>query len=135
MERTIHLLIMYTMLVLAILLFHKGRKHPRSIILAIYAAVEFITNGFNSLTLSGGWEFFDKFPYSHFIYKPLYCLWVPLFYFYIKSCLNNKFEWNRKQLIHFIPFAFYLVLFLGIWIFKGNHFIWANLYHEGTFIY
>src|SRR5665647_237372 len=81
MEKTVHLLIMYTMLVLTLLLFHKGRKHPRSMMLAFYASVEVLTNGLNSLTLSGGYGFFDRFPVLHFIYKPLYCLWVPLFYF------------------------------------------------------
>lgn len=123
------------MLVLTVLLFHKGRKHQHSLILAIYALVEVITNGLVSLSIWGGNDFFDQFPYSHFIYKPLYTLWVPLFYFYIKSSFTSKFEWNKKRLVHFIPFVFFLIFFLGIWVFKGNYFIWENLYHHGSFIY
>jgi AraC-like DNA-binding protein len=134
MEKTVHLLIMYTMLVLTLLLFHKGRKHPPSLMLAIYASVEVLTNGLNSLTLSGGLGLFDQFPVLHFIYKPLYCLWVPLFYFYVRYCFSSGFKLNKKHLIHFIPFFAFLIFFLMIWILKGNHYIWENLYQPGTFL-
>jgi len=134
MEKTVHLLIMYTMLVLTLLLFHKGRKHPRSLMLAIYATVEVLTNGLNSLTLSGGYSFFDQFPVLHFIYKPLYCLWVPLFYFYVRFCFSVDFKLKKKHLIHFIPFFAFLIFFLMIWMMKGNHYIWENLYKSDTFL-
>jgi len=134
MEKTVHLLIMYTMLVLTLLLFHKGRKHPPSLMLAIYASVEVLTNGLNSLTLSAGISFFDQFPVLHFIYKPLYCLWVPLFYFYIRYCFSSDFKLNKKHLIHLIPFFAFLIFFLMIWILKGNYYIWENLYRSGTFL-
>lgn len=134
MEKTVHLLIMYTMLVLTLLLFHKGRKHPPSLMLAIYAAVEVLTNGLNSLTLSGGYSFFDQFPVLHFIYKPLYCLWVPLFYFYVRYCFSADFKLKKKNLIHFVPFFGFLIFFLMIWMLKGNHYIWENLYKHGTLL-
>ncbi|MDP3434705.1 MAG: hypothetical protein Q8T04_17330, partial [Bacteroidota bacterium] len=134
MEKTVHLLIMYTMLVLTLVLFHKGRKHPPSLMLAIYASVEVLTNGLNSLTLSGGSSFFDQFPVLHFIYKPLYCLWVPLFYFYVRYCFSSDFKLKKKHLIHFIPFFAYLIFFLMIWMVKGNHYIWENLYQTNTFL-
>lgn len=134
MEKTVHLLIMYTMLVLTLVLFHKGRKHPPSLMLAIYASVEVLTNGLNSLTLSGGNSFFDQFPVLHFIYKPLYCLWVPLFYFYVRFCFSPDFKLNKKHLIHLIPFFTFLVFFLMIWMVKGNRYIWENLYPTGTFL-
>ncbi|MDP3914085.1 MAG: helix-turn-helix domain-containing protein [Bacteroidota bacterium] len=134
MEKTVHLLIMYTMLVLTLVLFHKGRKHPPSLMLAIYASVEVLTNGLNSLTLSGGYSFFDQFPVLHFIYKPLYCLWVPLFYFYVRYSFSSDFKLNKKHLIHLIPFFAFLVFFLMIWILKGNHYIWENLYQSNTFL-
>lgn len=135
MEKTVHLLIMYTMLVLTLLLFHKGRKHPQSLMLAIYASVEVLTNGLNSLTLSGGYGFFDRFPVLHFIYKPLYCLWVPLFYFYVRFCFSADFKLKKKHLIHFIPFFAFLIFFFLIWMVKGNHYIWENLYKSDTFLY
>jgi len=134
MEKTVHLLIMYTMLVLTLLLFHKGRKHPRSLMLAIYASVEVLTNGLNSLTLSAGPSFFDRFPFSHFIYIPLYCLWVPLFYFYVRYCFSVDFKLKKKHLIHFIPFFSFFIFFILIWIVKGNHYIWENLYQSNTFL-
>lgn len=134
MEKTVHLLIMYTMLVLTLLLFHKGRKHPRSLMLAIYASVEVLTNGLNSLTLSAGADLFDRFPVTHFIYKPLYCLWVPLFYFYVCSCFSSDFKLKKKYLIHFIPFFSFLLFFLVIWITQGDRYIWENLYQPNTFL-
>ncbi len=134
MEETVHLLIMYTMLVLTLLLFHKGRKHPRSLMLAIYASVEVLTNGLNTLTLSGGSGFFDRFPVLHFIYKPLYCLWVPLFYFYVRYCFSSDFKLKKKHLVHLIPFFSFLIFFLMIWMVKGNYYIWQNLYKPYTFL-
>ena len=134
MEKTVHLLIMYTMLVLTLVLFHKGRKHPPSLMLAIYASVEVLTNGLNSLTLSGGNSFFDQFPALHFIYKPLYCLWVPLFYFYVRYCFSPGFKLHKKHLIHLIPFLAFLIFFLLIWMVKGNYYIWENLYQSNTFL-
>lgn len=135
MEKTVHLLIMYTMLVLTLLLFHKGRKHPRSLMLALYASVEVVTNGLNSLTLSAGWTFFDRFPFSHFIYKPIYCLWVPLFYFYFRSVLSADFRIAKKHWPHFLPAALFFVFFSSILIFKGNHYIWENLYRKNSFAF
>jgi AraC-like DNA-binding protein len=135
MEKIVHLLIMYTMLVLTLLLFHKGRKHPRSLMLALYASVEVITNGLNSLTLSAGWTFFDRFPFSHFIYKPIYCLWVPLFYFYFRSVLSSDFRIAKKSWPHFLPAAFFFLFFLSVLIFKGNHYIWENLYQKNSFVF
>jgi len=135
MEKTVHLLIMYTMLVLTLLLFHKGRKHPRSLMLAIYASVQVLTNGLNTLSLSAGWDFFLRFPFSHFIYKPLYCLWVPLFYFYVRFCFSSEFMLKKKHLIHIIPFFVFQILFLLIWMVKGDPYLEESLYKEGSFVF
>lgn len=135
MEKIVHLLIMYTMLVLTLLLFHKGRKHPSSLMLALYASVEVITNGLNSLTLSAGWPFFDQFPFSHYIYKPIYCLWAPLFYFYFRSFLSSDFRIRKKYWPHFIPSAFFFLFFFLIWMLKGNHYLWENLYRKSSFVF
>lgn len=135
MEKIVHLLIMYTMLVLTLLLFHKGRKHPRSLMLAFYALLEVLTNGLNSLTLSAGWEFFDSFPFSHFIYKPIYCLWVPIFYFYFRYCLSTDFRISKKHWIHFLPSVIFFIFFLSVWAIMGNHYIWENLYKQNSFVF
>jgi AraC-like DNA-binding protein len=134
MEKIVHLLITYTMLVLTLLLFHKGRKHPRSLMLALYASVEVLTNGMISLNYYAGTDFYVHFPFSHFIYKPLYCLWVPLFYLYFRHCLSSSFRFNKTHLIHFVPFVLFLVFFLSVWIGKGNAYILENLYGKNAFI-
>ncbi|MEI8114846.1 MAG: helix-turn-helix domain-containing protein [Bacteroidia bacterium] len=135
MEKAIHLLIMYTMLVLTVLLFHKGRKHQPSLMLAIYASVEVLTNGFNSLNMDAGIDFFNQFPFMHFIYKPLYLLWVPLFFFYFKTCHASDFRIGKKNWPHFLPFGFFLISFLAICLVNGNHYIWENLYKENSFVF
>lgn len=135
MAKTVHLLIMYTMLVLTLLLFHKGRKHPRSLMLALYASVEVLTNGLNSISLSADWTYFYNYPYLHYIYKPLYCLWVPLFYFYTRYCLSKGFRLNKKHVLHLVPFLLFFLFFMATWILKGNHYIWANIYIRNSFVY
>lgn len=135
MAKTVHLLIMYTMLVLTLLLFHKGRKHPRSLMLALYASVEVLTNGLNSLSLSADWTYFYNYPYLHFVYKPLYCLWVPLFYFYTRYCLSPGFRLTKKHILHLTPFLSFLLFFMSIWIFRGNRYIWENIYLKNSFVY
>jgi len=123
------------MLVLTLLLFHKGRKHPRSLVLAFYALVEVLTNGLNSLSLSADWTYFYNYPYAHFIYKPLYCLWVPLFYFYTRYCLSADFKIRKKHFLHFAPFIFFMIFFLSIWTINGSRYIWTNLYLKNSFVF
>lgn len=132
MEETIHLLIMYTMLVLSLLLFHKGRKNQRSLMLAFYALVEVLTNGIISLNLYAGYSFFQHYPFSHFIYKPLYCLWAPLFYLYFRYCFSIKFRFQKKHWLHFLPFIISAIVFLSVWILLGNNFILENLYGKNS---
>jgi len=122
------------MLVLMLLLFHKGRKHARSLILALYALIEVITNGMISLNMATSWEYFEKFPFTHFIYKPLYCLWAPFFYFYFRSCFSSDFRIRKNHWPHFVPFVGYLVFFLLIWFLNGNHYIRENLYKQNAFV-
>ncbi len=123
------------MLVLTVLLFHKGRKHPRSLMLAVYAFVEVLTNGLNSFNMAAGVDFFIRFPFMHFIYKPLYCLWVPLFYFYFKYCFSPDFRIGKKHWPHFIPFIVFFISFLLIWIVNGNQYIHENFYKVNSFLY
>lgn len=123
------------MLVLTVLLFHKGRKHPRSLMLAVYAFVEVLTNGLNSFNMAAGVDFFIRFPFMHFIYKPLYCLWVPLFYFYFKYCYSTDFRIRKKHWPHFIPFILFFLSFLLIWIVNGNHYIRDDFYKTDSFLY
>jgi len=123
------------MLVLTLLLFHKGRKHQPGLMLAIYASVEVLTNGFNSLNMNAGIEFFNQFPFMHFIYKPLYCLWVPLFYFYFRYCYDSKFRLSKQHWAHFLPFGILMLLFSGTWLLLGNGYIRDNLYREKSFLF
>lgn len=122
------------MLVLMLLLFHKGRKHTRSLILALYALIEVVTNGMISLNMVTSWEYFQKFPFTHLIYKPLYCLWAPFFYFYFRSCFSSDFRIRRNHWPHFLPFVGYMIFFLVLWSVNGNAYIRENLYKADAFL-
>lgn len=112
MEKTLHLLIMYTMLVLMLLLLHKGRKDKRGLFLAVYALIEIITNGIDSISLWGGNGVYAKFPAILILAKPFTLLWVPLFWLYVKSCFSSDFKWKNKYLMHLLPFGLIMLFFL-----------------------
>ena len=50
----------------------------------------------------------------------------PIFYFYIKSLLNSDFQLTRKDLVHFIPAAAYLVY--SLIVFVGDKLILDEFY-------
>ena len=91
MDRTLHLLIMYTMLVLMLFLFQKGRKDRKSLYLALYAIIEVVTNAVDSFQIWGTTTEYKWILLIPFLAKPVVLLWVPLFYFYVKTCFSNKF--------------------------------------------
>lgn len=133
MEQTLHLLIMYTMLVLMVLLLHKGRKVRSSLFLAAYAVVEIITNGVDGIALMGNIDIMDEYPLIPFLAKPFTLLWVPLFYFYVRSNFSRKFNWRNILLLHLIPFGAALSTFLVLILAKGKADIKSEMFHFGSF--
>lgn len=132
MERTLHLLIMYTMLVLMLLLLHRGRKDKRGLFLAAYALIEIITNGVDSITLWGGNRIYDMFPAIQFMAKPVTLLWVPLFWFYVNSCFSSQFKWKKKHLLHLLPFGVMILWFIILRILKGAEDVANNMFRFGS---
>ena len=132
MEKTLHLLIMYTMLVLMLLLLHRGRKDKRGLFLAAYALVEVITNGVDSISLWGGAGIYERFPAIQFMAKPVTLLWVPLFWFYVNSCFSNQFRWKNKYFLHLLPFGLLVVWFVILRIARGAQGIAENMFRFGS---
>lgn len=132
MDKTLHLLIMYTMLVLMLLLLHKGRKDKRGLFLAAYAFIEVLTNGIDGISLLGGEKIFEKFPAILFMTKTLTLLWVPFFWFYIRSCFSKDFRWENKRLFHLLPFGLFLAAFLILRGLKGAQYIADNMFRFGS---
>lgn len=123
---------MYTMLVLMLLLIRKGRKDKRGLFLAAYALIEVITNGVDSVTLWGGNEIYNLFPSIRFMAKPFTLLWVPLFYFYVRSCFSTEFKWNKKYLLHLLPFGLFFFFFLVLNRIKGTTLIAEKSFQFGS---
>lgn len=132
MDHTIHLLIMYTMLVLMLVLLQKARSDRKSLFLAIYALIEVFTNGIYSITLWGGTGIYEKFPALLFLVKPVVLLWVPFFSFYVFACFSNKFEFKSKHLLHLLPFGLIMLFYIVVRIVKGAELIGENLFRLGT---
>ena len=64
-----------------------------------------------------GW--YGRTSYRHFLFfVPFQQLLLlgPVFYFYVQSLLNSNFKLSRKDLIHFVPAALYLVYILIVFI-------------------
>lgn len=127
MDRTLHLLIMYTMLVLMLFLFQKGRKDRKSLYLALYAIIEVVTNAVDSFQIWGTTTEYKWILLIPFLAKPFVLLWVPLFYFYVKTCFSDKFVLRRKHLLHLLPFAIMMTTYGVLLIVKGGKVIVSNL--------
>jgi hypothetical protein len=85
-----------------------------------------------SLTLLYGDTLLINFPQSHFLYKPFYCLWSPLFYFYVKYCFKPDYKLRRKHWFHFLPFAIFLVIYI-VASFNSKEWIQQTIYAPGSF--
>jgi len=120
MDKTLHLLIMYTMLVLMLLLLQKGRKDRKSLYLALYAIVEVLTNAVDSLHIWGSTNGYKWFLLLPFLAKPLILLWVPFFYFYVRTCFSDKFVLRKRHLLHLLPFAIMMSTYLFLLVAKGG---------------
>jgi AraC-like DNA-binding protein len=113
-------------------LLHRGRKDKRSLFLAIYALVEVITNGVDSITLWGGPGVYENFPALQFMAKPFTLLWVPLFWFYVNSCFSNHFKWKQKYGLHLLPFVLFMGWFGILRLAKGAQAIADNMFIFGS---
>lgn len=135
MDKTLHLLIMYTMLVLMLLLFQRSRNDKRSFYLALYAIIEVVTNGIDSISIWGGASMVGKIPLIAFFAKPVTLLWVPFFYFYIRSCFSSQFKIGRKNRLHLLPFGVIMALFIVITIIRSIDGSLTGLFSFGSIEY
>ncbi|MFA9391772.1 MAG: helix-turn-helix domain-containing protein [Prolixibacteraceae bacterium] len=132
MDKTLHLLIMYTMLVLMLLLLQKGRNDRKSLYLAVYAFIEILTNGIDSISLWGGTAVYEWFPTLPFVAKPITLLWVPFFYFYVRTCFSQRFELKAKHLLHLLPFAMAMIFFLVMYVIRRGQMTTIKMFAFGS---
>ena len=55
-------------------------------------------------------DFYQTFPHYLFISYGLWFAWAPVFYFYIKVSLYEKFEFKTVDLLHLIPIVLYFTI-------------------------
>jgi AraC-like DNA-binding protein len=74
-----------------------------------------------------GW--YDNQPYRDVLfYTPFQQLFFmgPIIFFYTQSLLNPSFKLSKKDLLHFLPGIFYLLLMGSFWVY--DNFIFGNYY-------
>jgi AraC-like DNA-binding protein len=96
-------------LLFTVLLFFRGYVQERlsdkllSLIMFLLAMqIQDYTFGFSGINIL--WEKFDGFP------RNFQLLFGPAIYFYLLSQINRDFAFNRKQLLHIIPYAVYFII-------------------------
>lgn len=94
--------------IFTVLLLHKGRSQYSNILLAVYLISQIIG-------LADGVLFSSVLDFSvwHYVLSPIIFLWLPLYFFYLKSLLNQRFRFSFQHFFHFIPYFFALVYFIN----------------------
>jgi len=79
-----------------------------------------------------GW--YDNQPYRNYLfYLPLQHLFLvgPVIYFYTQSLLNPSFRFNKKEALHLLPGALYLLYIVGMWVYDVYVVQEAYFYQNG----
>ncbi|MCB0647127.1 MAG: AraC family transcriptional regulator [Saprospiraceae bacterium] len=105
-------------LVFSGLLFEKGilHKHRPSIWLACFTLLCVL---YISPFMLGYAGWYSRYPYREFLfYFPFQQLLLipPVLYFYFKGLLDESFQFQKKDVWHFVPALLYLIYTLIIWI-------------------
>jgi AraC-like DNA-binding protein len=94
--------------VFAILLLNKKGNKTANIILAILVL---LLTFYLLDNLLGMLNFFETNAHFLHLVTPLWYLFPPLCYFYVKKQMNPEFKWKQEYFFHFIPFLLMLYRF------------------------
>lgn len=101
---------------LVLLLLKKGNSKA-NITLSILVLLLTIYLLDNLLGMTG---FFYNNPHYLYVAAPLWYLFPPLFYFYVKIQVNADIKWHWYHLLHLIPFLIMLYQFLPFYFLPGD---------------
>ena len=94
--------------VFAILLLNKKGNKTANVILSVLVL---LLTFYLLDNLLGMLDFFDTNPHFLHLVTPLWYLFPPLCYFYVKKQMNPEFKWKQEYFFHFIPFLLMLYRF------------------------
>lgn len=116
---------------LAVLLWLRGRREERLsdtmlgwIMFLLAQEIQDYTFGFAGINFL--WDQLNGFP------RGIALLFGPAVYFYLKSQVNRQFKFTRKHLIHLIPWAFFFIIGLSIFV-QGKYAVQAfqeSVWHD-----
>lgn len=61
-------------------------------------------------------ELYQRFPHIMGVALPITLLFGPLFYFYIATLVNNKYEFKKSDILHYVPFVMVVLVNLPFYI-------------------
>jgi AraC-like DNA-binding protein len=102
-----------------VLLFHKGKRSYSNKILIVYLISQILGTG-NNLLFYYKNELLPTYIHFYMIGYPVVFLWLPLFYFFIKSLLFKNFRIKKMDIVHIIPFLLAFSFFLVNFILKDT---------------
>ena len=101
-------LLLLMLIVSVLMLVFNYQKNNNTIFLSLFFIIFFLYGITHYVVTEPKSVFWGAILYINF--TPLYLLLGPMLYFYLRNTLGDKFIFNKKDLIHFIPA---LILFIG----------------------
>lgn len=102
-----------------ILLLHKGKRSYPNKILVVYLITQ-ILGITNNLLFYYKDQLLPSFIHLYMIGYPVVFLWLPLYYFFLKSLMFSNFRITKSHIIHFAPFIMALIFYLVNFILKDK---------------
>lgn len=115
-------LIVYTLIIIAILLFSKKKKHISVILLGLYSLAQIICIGNYFLYVYNEYVF-NHFPQLFFFPKPFLFVIIPLFYLYIKTSIYPEYNVQKRWIYHFLPFVVMVLYSMVAFWFRSEAYI------------
>jgi AraC-like DNA-binding protein len=107
----------FVLLLFTILLFHKGGRRYSNKILGFYLISQIIGVS-NNLLFSFKQELMPDYVHCFMIGYPVVFLWLPLYYLFIRSLLDEDFRIGKREAKHFIIFFLVAVYISSEFILK-----------------
>ena len=126
-------------LLMAVFLFSskKGNRRRNRILGFWFLSFAFLM-GCSFLLSFGIWQYFKNHDKTIFAMSQISLLIGPLFYLYIKSLLDENFNFKKKDLIHLLPFIVIFCYIIGKIIFVKDFTIWRSFidfFSNGFFLF
>ena len=120
------MVVIFQALLMTVILFTSERKKKSSILLGYWFFVFGILMICSLLVSHGVWQYFQNYQGIIFIVSQVSLLIGPLFFFYIKSLLEENLFFNKRDLIHISPFVLIVSYLIVRYTFSGQFPVWMS---------